>query len=315
MRTSGTTLAAAAVLVTAGCSPQAATLPPARTVIRLVADTTTSQPLALAYARSLPDLTIQLTEGVVGSGSTVAALQRGEADLGFVLADVAYFANLALAEHPDPSLRTLRGIAALQTAPIHLLVRRDLPIDEIGSLRGLNVRTNAAFASQSLLAQLVFRAYGLDIDDLRSDPLIRDFLVRGGNLDGDAAFVTAYYPAQSVRMATSLGAKLIPIAGPIAEHLRHEYPFVRDVSIPAHTYPGQADPVMTIGVNRLLVCRADLDERIVHDLTQQLINALPSVFASRRVSPRLMDLDEVSATPIPLHKGAAQYYRERELTP
>jgi hypothetical protein len=28
-----------------------------------------------------------------------------------------------------------------------------------------------------------------------------------------------------------------------------------------------------------------------------------------------MDLDRASATPIPLHRGAAQYYRELELRP
>jgi TRAP transporter TAXI family solute receptor len=314
MRTSGTALAALAVLSTTGCSPQAASLYDSRTVIRLVADTTTSQPLALAYGRLLPDIKVQLVDAV-GSGSTVAAIQHGDADLGFVLADVAYFANLGLAEHHDTSLKPLRGMAALQTAPVHLLVRRGLAIREISDLRGLNVRTNSAFASQALLAQTLFRVYGLNLDNLRGQPLIGDLIVRAGDLDGDAAFVTGYYPARAVRTATRLGAQLIPIDGPIAEHLRREYPFVRSVSIPANTYEGQHGSVKTIGVDRLLVCRADLDQRLAHDLTQQFLESLPAIFASFPASPRLIDLDQVSATPIPLHKGAAQYYRERELTP
>jgi TRAP-type uncharacterized transport system substrate-binding protein len=53
----------------------------------------------------------------------------------------------------------------------------------------------------------------------------------------------------------------------------------------------------------------------VHDLTREFLEALPKIFSSLRASTRLMDLGQAAATPIPLHKGAAQYYRERELTP
>ena len=53
----------------------------------------------------------------------------------------------------------------------------------------------------------------------------------------------------------------------------------------------------------------------MHDLTREFLEALPKIFSSLRASTRLMDLGQAAATPIPLHKGAAQYYRERELTP
>src|SRR5881397_2538525 len=88
----------AAVLSSAGCRAQTPALAASRRVIRLVTDTTTSQPLALEYARSMPNIEVRLV-AAVGSGGTVSAIQRGDADLGFVLADVAYFANLQAAEH------------------------------------------------------------------------------------------------------------------------------------------------------------------------------------------------------------------------
>jgi len=37
------------------------------------------------------------------------------------------------------------------------------------------------------------------------------------------------------------------------------YPLLKRMLIPAGTYPGQNVPVHTIGVDVLLVCRADLD--------------------------------------------------------
>ena len=67
--------------------------------------------------------------------------------------------------------------------------------------------------------------------------------------------------------------------------------------------------VCTIGVDNLLLCRRSLDEATVHDLTQQFFVQLPSMSILSG-----MDLEQAPATPIPLHDGAARYYRERELS-
>src|SRR5205823_12322006 len=120
-------------LLDAACSSQTPALAASRRVVRLVTDTTTSQPLALEYARSLPNIEVRLIDAV-GSGGTVSAIQRGDADLGFVLADVAYFANLRAAAEPASGGAQLSGMAALQTAPVHVLARRGTTIREIAHL-------------------------------------------------------------------------------------------------------------------------------------------------------------------------------------
>ena len=76
--------------------------------------------------------------------------------------------------------------------------------------------------------------------------------------------------------------------------------------IPRLTYPNQHEPVHTLGVDQLMVCRADLDEDVVYRL-------LDGYFATRP-STRPPDLERAPATPIPLHPGAARYYRQRELS-
>jgi uncharacterized protein len=314
MRIPGAALLIAAALLCDGCHDR--TTASGRTVVRLVRDMTLSEPLALEYTRTLPGVEVRLVEAG-GSVATVEAIQRREADLGFVLADVAYFAYVRLAEHPAPALSQLRGMAALQVTPMHLLIRQGLAPRAVGDLRGYKVRlgVGAGTPGQALLADLVLRAFGLESEAVRRVLGALDLI--GGELaDGtvDAAFATAYYPALSVLSATTRGAHLLPIDGPAVERLRHEYPFIRSVSIPAGTYPGQTDVVRTVGVDRLLVCRSDLDERLAHDLTKEFLAALPRLPSSLRTSLRLMDLDEAPATPIPLHKGAAQYYREWELT-
>ena len=66
-------------------------------------------------------------------------------------------------------------------------------------------------------------------------------------------------------------------------------------------------------VDVLLLTRQDLDDELVRRLTSALFDVLPQLAASHDFL-RLMDARRAPATPIPLHPGAALYYRERELS-
>jgi TRAP-type uncharacterized transport system substrate-binding protein len=63
----------------------------------------------------------------------------------------------------------------------------------------------------------------------------------------------------------------------------------------------------------LIVCRRDLDEKLVYRLTEQLFTVFPRL-ARVEATMRFLNLEEAPATPIPLHPGATRYFRERELS-
>jgi len=61
----------------------------------------------------------------------------------------------------------------------------------------------------------------------------------------------------------------------------------------------------------VLICRKDLEESVVHAITQAFFRHLPEMKddpIARTIAP-----DRAPATPIPLHPGAARYYREQEI--
>lgn len=250
------------------------------------------------------------------SGGAVAnadAIQRGSADIGFAFSDVAYTAfGGGLGRDLSPYDR-LRGIAVLQLTPLHFVVRAQSGIHSITDLRGRRVSVGLPGTGTALTVQLVLDAFGLDRVDVDVENLAFDEAARrlvDGSLD--AMFDTAIYPADSVQSATDAGARLLPLVGPSIERLRRDYPFFRAAVIPSHTYPGVPVAVRTIGVDSLFICSRDLDERLVHDLTKGFFDALPSLSSSVDAL-RFMDLEQSPATPIPLHAGAARFYREREL--
>jgi uncharacterized protein len=269
--------------------------------------------LVKEYARLLPDVEMELRQSD-GTASNLESIQRGDADIGLSHADVTYLAFAGRLPGSNERFTRLRGIAVLQLTQVHIVVRAGLGISSVADLRGRRVSLGRPSRESSSSAALVLRAFGISPADLVVEPLRYDeAAARLANGSLDALLVTGTYPLDAVTFATREGARLLPVDGPAVERLRQEYPFFSRVAIPAGTYAGQSSPIHTIGVDTLVVCRAGLDERLVHDLTEHLFEILPQL-PSIRSSLGLMDLEQAPATPIPLHEGAARYYRERELS-
>lgn len=306
-------LAALAMGLPAAC--QQAPAPPApRQTLRVTTGTPGARfhplgrALAEAYASAFPDVDVDARDSD-GSVANVEALHRGEADVGLAYADVAYMAYVGrLGDQREPHTN-LRGMAVLELAPVHLVAGAHAGIDRPSDLRGKRVAVGPAGSGSALTAQIILRTLGIDAASVRVESLrytVAATRLVSGTID--ALFVTGTHPVDAVTTAAAAGARLVPLTGRSIDRLRHDYPFFRPSVIPGGTYPGHPDSILTIGVDNLLICRRGLDEGVVHDLTQAFFGALP-----RLPMPTRLDFEQVPATPIPLHDGAARYYREREL--
>ena len=126
----------------------------------------------------------------------------------------------------------------------------------------------------------------------------------------DAMFDNGVYEAASVSEALRAGAHLVPITGPRVDQLRQTYPFFKQAVIPRGMYE-QPSTVATIGVDSLLICRRDLSEQLVYELTARVFDVFRSLSASDFFD--LVELGQAAATPVPLHDGAARFFREQAL--
>jgi uncharacterized protein len=269
--------------------------------------------LARRYREAIPEIGIEVEESA-GSVSNVEAIEAGEADLGLAFADVAYMAFAGRLHDGAAPFEHLRGMAVLQLTPLHVVVREGAGISTLEGLRGHRVGVGPPGSGTALTAGIILDAVGLREGDVRAEALLfNDAAARLARGELDAMFVNGSYPAESVRVAAGAGARLLSVEGMHIERTRHEYPFLRPTVIPGGTYPQHHRSIHTIGVDALLLCRTDLDEEIVYRLTRTLFDVLPSI-AAEQESLRLVDLEQAPATPVPLHDGAARFYRERELS-
>lgn len=242
-----------------------------------------------------------------GSVENMLALQRDEVDLVLTFADVAYLGYVGRLPGVPQRLDHLRGVATLTTLPFQVVVRGNLPGDSIRSLKGRHVGIGPPGSACPLTADLVLHAFGLSLHDLDVHALPFDSASRA-LIDGtlDASFYCGVYPYGPVMTAVAGGARLLQITGAPIEQLHADYPYMKMMSIPPGIYRN-ADRIRTIGVDGLVATRSPLSESDVYKMTKAFYAALPRV--NLRVDP-----SRAPATSVPLHAGAARYYREQELS-
>src|SRR6188508_2371618 len=304
------------VLVLTGCQGQAAQTKPLTIRITTGLPGMTFKPLGEALAAAFQAVITDSHFAVIETAGSVANLQRlesGDADLGFALADVAYTAfNGRGADFPTPAQK-IRGVAVLHPSAVHVLVPAHSKARSIADLRG-RIGVGPAGSGTAVTSALLLNAFGVSQHDIENRAL--PFITASNALatgELDAAFVVAADPVDAVQRATSTGARLIEIGGDQVRRLSAEYPFLRPGAIPGGTYQKEPRAIPTMLVDVLLLTRADLDEEIVRRLTSVLFDVLPQI-SSTHDFLRMMDIRRAPATPIPLHAGAALYYREQELS-
>ena len=312
-------LAAAAAVTSCSPPPLDAALAHTRTAdsIRIAhtwgdASTHFTSVLRNGLVQTMPGVHIELLDSTAGV-TNLAMLQRNEVDAVSTYADIAYLASVGQLEDMAGPFDEVRAIAALPIRELQVVIAPQSTIRSIRDLRGRRVSLGPPGTGVAITAGLLLSAFGIGSHDIKTEHLAFDeavLPVMNGEID--VAFWGGRFPNANIAAATRHGARLLQVVGPEIEKFRAEYPFLRATVIPAGTYPGIDHVVHTVGVDGIFVCRADLDERLVYNLTKAFFQAVSTAGREVRML-RGFNISRAAATPLPLHPGAARYYRETEM--
>lgn len=84
--------------------------------------------------------------------------------------------------------------------------------------------------------------------------------------------------------------------------------------IPADAYPGLKEDVTTIAQPNFLAVRADVNEEAVYQITKTIYENLPFLNAIHKATKAMSPEKAMAGLPMPLHPGAARFYKEIGLT-
>jgi TRAP transporter TAXI family solute receptor len=274
-------------------------------------------PLSTELSKVLPErfparLEVQK---IANSGDYPKLIETGQIELAMIQTDLAYAAyTQGLGASPQP-MKNMRGVGVLYTTPLHLLATEASHIKNVMDVRGKRVFAGAAGSSLEFTAKTSLQALGLSFDDMQIKRMPDADLVhslKDGELD--AVFYRGNDPYPIIQeMLNVPGVSFISMSQSQIETIRAHRPFLHSTPIPAGIYGNQPE-IETVGGDMLLVCRADLPDELVYWVTRTLFELLPEL-TDALPSLRQIDPEHVQASPLPLHAGAARFYRERELFP
>src|SRR5258708_1995877 len=202
----------------------------------------------------------------------------------------------------------------MYSTPGMFVVRADSPYRTIADLRGKLVAFGARGSGLVILARYVLDGIGLDQDK----DFAAIYLDRAGDgpamvLDGRAVALWgggAGWPGFTA-MAQAGGRFLAPDAGEL-ERIRAKHPFLKALTVPAGSYPGQSAEIHSVGSWSFILARPALDEELAYRVARALNRAEDALGKKLPQARETTAANTLAAAPSLdlIHPGALRYLRE-----
>jgi TRAP transporter TAXI family solute receptor len=251
---------------------------------------------------NLPDADAEVLV-TAASVENVGLVQSHGAEIGFTQADILVTGT----RPPDPRVRAL---ARVYEDLLHLVVPSDSPIRTLEDLRGKTVATGAPGSGTEITVGRLLEVAGLGGPDaIRARRWGLDesaAALRDGHVD--AFFFSGGLPVQAIEdLNNSLGIRIVDLSKWV-EPMRHAYSSVyarREVNDSVYNLPA----VSTLAVPNFLVVPADMPDAVAYDLTRLLMERHEALARAHPAGERFDVRSAIGTMPVPLHPGAARYFR------
>jgi uncharacterized protein len=239
-------------------------------------------------------------------------LQAGRGEIAFTLGDSL---SDAWKGNEDAGFKTplkkLRGIAAIYPNYIQIVASKDSGIRTLADLKGKRVSVGAPKSGTELNARVIFKAAGLSYKDFSKVEYLPfgESVELMKNRQLDVTLQSAGLGVSALRdLAVSLPTVVVPIPADVVKKTND--PAYVVATIPAKTYEGQTEDVQTAAVQNFLVTHDGVSDDTVYQMTKALWTNLDQLAAAHSAAKAIKLSDALAGMPIPLHPGAARYYKE-----
>ncbi|GAA1018606.1 C4-dicarboxylate ABC transporter substrate-binding protein [Acrocarpospora pleiomorpha] len=265
--------------------------------------------LAEHISQQVPGVTV-VTVPSGASTDNIRMLRAGEVHLGLTSLDALITTDGSVPEG-------LSAICRLYDSHLHLVVMAGSAIDEFGDLEGKRLSLGARdsgteFMSLRVLELGLVNADGRYISQAESAAALRD-----GEID--AMFSLTGVPTPAItELAQRHSIRLIPLDAQ-ADALFTAFPGpYTPAMIPATAYAG-VPAVRTVAVPNVFLVRDDLPDDLVYAITDTIFTHTGTITSAGRDDAeavpeawRINVRTGISTASIPLHPGAAAWFRDRK---
>ena len=249
-----------------------------------------------------------------GSVANLVDMSEGLLEAGLAQADVVNLAYHGRGQFENiPAYRNLRTVGTLYHESVHLVARTDSEINALSDLKGKRVSVDELGSGTQLDVEPILAAHNLSFEDIQPiylKPVDSIERMRRGLLD--AFFVIAGYPLSGIQKLVDDGVgRVLSLQGENIKKLTDDYLYFTKQIIPEGIYANESE-IPTLSVPAQIIVREDISEDTIYEITRILWNrdTLHSLASGHSKGAEIKAGKALQGIGIPLHKGAARYYRE-----
>src|SRR5216683_1270910 len=268
---------------------------------------------AFAEVMNAADPTLSIEpRNTKGSNENIPLLEAGNLDIALVAGEPSYEAFMGIGR-PATKLKIL---TAMYSSPGMFVVRADSPYKTIRDLVGQPVAFGAKGSGLPILSRYMLDGIGLKQDE-DFKPIYLDRAGDGPAMvqDGRAAALWGAgigWPGFATMAESPGGARFIaPDAEEIAR-IRAKHTFLKPLTIPAGSYPGQSAAIDSVGSWSYILVRETLPDAVAYRLAKTLHGAEATFCQKLSQACETTAANTVAAAPSQelIHRGVLKYFRE-----
>jgi len=259
------------------------------------------------------DATLEVRpQNTKGSAENVPLLEDGRLDIALVQGEAALEALNGIGRPPAD----LRVLAAMYATPGMFVVRADSPARTIEDLKGKPVAFGAKGSGLVLLARYVLDGLGLD-QGRDFEAILLDKAGDGPDMviSGKAAALWGGgtgWPGFAAVAKGPAGARfIVPDAAGI-KRIQAKHPALKTLTVPAGSYPGQTEPIVSVGSWSFILARPTLPDDVAYRLARALHKGEAALAARLPQARETTAANTAAAAPRRelIHPGVLVYLRE-----
>ena len=249
-----------------------------------------------------------------GGVDNLNLIADGEAQVGVAVTSIMYESYNGIGTFEGRGNENLRVLAGLYYNPNQVIVAKDSGVQSLADLDGKRFAPGSAGGTSEVETKIHLTALGLNYpDDIKAQFVgftEATDLIRNKQIEG--AWIMAGTPTAAVTEITSTaGGMLIPMEAELIEKLQKEYPWYAKYTIPAGTYDGQTEDILTSAIKITICTDARVSDEVVYELTKTFWENIDTLAETSNVLKNVSVEDAVTdLAGLPIHAGAEKYYKE-----
>ena len=267
--------------------------------------------LSQIFGKALPDAKVSV-QATKASAENLNLLQSGRGEIAFTLGDSLSDAWKGDADAGfSAPLKKLRGVAGIYPNYVQIVASADSGIKTLADLKGKRVSVGAPKSGTELNARAVLKAAGLSYKDLAKVEYLPfgESVELMKNRQIDVTLQSAGLGVSALRdLAASMQIVVVEIPPAVVAKIGD--PAYQPAIIPAGTYEGQNKDVPAIAIQNFLVTHEGVPADTVYKMTKAMWDNLPALVAAHSAGKGIKKETALAGMAVPLHPGAAKYYRE-----